>query len=65
MGWLCCKKSPEVIEGGKRIDLTDLYADPVVMFQKRWVKKDYGKILDGTIFEETQFYQTKTINLST
>ncbi|CAB3222004.1 unnamed protein product [Arctia plantaginis] len=35
MGWLCCKKSPEVIEGGKRIDLTDLYADPVVMFQRK------------------------------
>lgn len=35
MGWLCCKKSPEVVEGGKRIDLSDLYEDPVVMFQKR------------------------------
>lgn len=35
MGWLCVKKLPEVIEGGKRIDLSDLYKDPVVMFQKK------------------------------
>lgn len=39
MGWLCCKKSPEVIEGGRRIDLSDLYADPVVMFQKKHYMK--------------------------
>ncbi|RVE45355.1 hypothetical protein evm_009984 [Chilo suppressalis] len=38
-GWLCCKKSPEVIEGGKRIDVTDLYEDPVVMFQKKHYMK--------------------------
>lgn len=35
MGWLCCKKNPEVIEAGRRIDLSDLFEDPVVMFQKR------------------------------
>ncbi|XP_053610084.1 acyl-CoA Delta(11) desaturase [Plodia interpunctella] len=39
MGWLCCKKLPEVIEGGRRLDLTDLYADPVVMFQKKHYMK--------------------------
>ncbi|XP_063383483.1 acyl-CoA Delta-9 desaturase-like [Cydia fagiglandana] len=41
MGWLCVKKSPEVIEGGKRIDLSDLYADPVVM----WQRKHYMKLM--------------------
>ncbi|KAJ2949132.1 hypothetical protein O0L34_g6073 [Tuta absoluta] len=39
MGWLCVKKGPEVVEGGRRLDLTDLYADPVVMFQKRHYMK--------------------------
>lgn len=41
MGWLCCKKSPEVIEGGRRIDVTDLYEDPVVMFQKKYGTQKY------------------------
>jgi len=39
MGWLMVKKHPEVIKKGKAIDLSDLHAEPVVMFQHRhWVK---------------------------
>lgn len=34
VGWLLCRKHPDVIEKGRKIDLSDLYADPVVMFQK-------------------------------
>jgi len=35
MGWLLCKKHPQVIKSGKTIDMSDLEADPIVMFQHR------------------------------
>ena len=35
MGWLLVQKNQEVRKAGKGLDLNDLYADPVVMFQKR------------------------------
>lgn len=35
MGWLCCRKHPDVKEKGKVIDMSDLEANPVVMFQHR------------------------------
>nr|CAD7590878.1 unnamed protein product [Timema genevievae] len=36
IGWLMMKKHPDVIEKGKYVDLTDLEADPIVMFQKTY-----------------------------
>uniref|UniRef100_A0A069DSL6 Putative fatty acid desaturase n=1 Tax=Panstrongylus megistus TaxID=65343 RepID=A0A069DSL6_9HEMI len=36
VGWLLCRKHPNVKEKGKVIDLSDLYSDPVVMFQKKY-----------------------------
>ncbi|KAI1291838.1 Stearoyl-CoA desaturase 5 [Halotydeus destructor] len=36
MGWLCCRKHPDVIQKGKTIDLSDLLEDPVVRFQKKY-----------------------------
>ncbi|KAH7639072.1 stearoyl-coa desaturase 5-like [Dermatophagoides farinae] len=36
MGWLLVRKHPEVVRKGKTIDLTDLWADPVVRFQRRF-----------------------------
>jgi len=36
MGWLVVKKHPEVRQKGAKTDLSDLLADPVVSFQKRW-----------------------------
>lgn len=36
MGWLMCKKHPDVKQKGKQIDMSDLEADPVVMFQKKY-----------------------------
>ncbi|XKL62343.1 hypothetical protein PGB90_002176 [Kerria lacca] len=36
VGWLLCRKHPDVIEKGKGIDLSDLKADPIVMFQKKY-----------------------------
>lgn len=34
MGWLMSKKHPAVIAKGKTIDMSDLEADFIVMFQK-------------------------------
>ncbi|XP_052835928.1 acyl-CoA Delta-9 desaturase-like isoform X2 [Drosophila gunungcola] len=35
VGWLLCKKHPEVKAKGKGVDLSDLRADPILMFQKK------------------------------
>ena len=35
MGWLLLKKRPEVVAAGRKLDLSDLLADPVVMLQQR------------------------------
>ncbi|CAH1957824.1 unnamed protein product [Acanthoscelides obtectus] len=36
VGWLLCRKHPEVKEKGKGIELSDLEADPVVVFQHNY-----------------------------
>ncbi|CAG2179279.1 unnamed protein product, partial [Oppiella nova] len=36
MGWLMCRKHPEVTIKGKEIDMSDLLADPVVRFQRKY-----------------------------
>ncbi|KAJ6638267.1 Acyl-CoA Delta-9 desaturase [Pseudolycoriella hygida] len=36
MGWLMCKKHPDVFKYGKRIDMTDLTSDPILRFQKKY-----------------------------
>lgn len=38
MGWLCCKKHPEVIAKGKTLDLSDLEGDPMIDFQRKYYK---------------------------
>ncbi|XP_067938179.1 stearoyl-CoA desaturase 5-like [Watersipora subatra] len=35
VGWLLCKKHPDVIRKGKQLDFSDLYGDPVLRFQCR------------------------------
>lgn len=35
MGWLMCRKHPAVKAKGKQIDMSDLEAEPLVMFQKK------------------------------
>ncbi|XP_014279996.2 acyl-CoA Delta-9 desaturase isoform X1 [Halyomorpha halys] len=35
IGWLLCRKHPDVMEKGKGIDMSDLKENPVVMFQHR------------------------------
>jgi len=36
MGWLCCKKHPSVKDKGAGIEMSDLEADPIIMFQKKY-----------------------------
>lgn len=35
IGWLLCKKHPEVKAKGKGVDLSDLKSDKIIMFQKK------------------------------
>ncbi|CAO1420630.1 unnamed protein product [Diamesa serratosioi] len=35
IGWLMCKKHPDVKAKGSKIDMSDLEADPIIMFQHR------------------------------
>jgi len=35
VGWLLVKKSQACVDAGRKIDISDLKADPIVMFQKR------------------------------
>jgi len=35
VGWLLCRKHPEIMEKGRGIDMSDLLTDPIVVFQKK------------------------------
>jgi stearoyl-CoA desaturase (delta-9 desaturase) len=35
MGWLLCKKHPDVKKFGSKVDMSDLESDPEIMFQHR------------------------------
>lgn len=36
IGWLLCRKHPDVIEKGKKLDTADLEADPVLHYQRKY-----------------------------
>ena len=36
IGWLMCKKHPDVKLRGAAVDMSDMEADEIVMFQKRF-----------------------------
>ncbi|XP_072160769.1 acyl-CoA Delta-9 desaturase isoform X2 [Bemisia tabaci] len=38
VGWLMVRKHPDVIAKGKLVDMSDMNADPLVMFQKKYYK---------------------------
>lgn len=38
MGWLMLRRHPDVKLKGNTIDFSDLEADEIIMFQKRWVR---------------------------
>ncbi|XP_069904064.1 stearoyl-CoA desaturase 5 isoform X2 [Oryctolagus cuniculus] len=47
IGWLLVRKHPDVIEKGRKLDVTDLLADPVVQFQRNhhpflWARNSPG-----------------------
>jgi stearoyl-CoA desaturase (Delta-9 desaturase) len=35
MGWLMCKKHPDVVEQGRKVDMSDLEADPHLKLQQK------------------------------
>lgn len=37
IGWLLCKKHPDVKNKGKCLDTSDLEQDPILYYQKKWV----------------------------
>jgi len=45
VGWLLVKKHKDVIEKGKTVDMSDLEADPIVMFQHKYY---YPLVILGT-----------------
>lgn len=36
MGWLLCRKHPEVMKNGGKIDMADIMADPILHFQHKY-----------------------------
>lgn len=36
MGWLMCRKHPDVIRKGRTLDLSDVLFDPVIIFQRKY-----------------------------
>lgn len=36
IGWLLCRKHPEVIRKGQQLDISDLTADPILRFQRKY-----------------------------
>lgn len=35
IGWLMVKKHPDVVEQGKKVDMSDLKNDPILVFQEK------------------------------
>jgi stearoyl-CoA desaturase (Delta-9 desaturase) len=44
MGWLLVRKHPEVRAKGAKLDLADLYADPLLRFQRRQDKSGKQRV---------------------
>lgn len=38
IGWLMCKKHPDVYKQGRKVDMSDLENDPILLFQQKWVE---------------------------
>lgn len=52
MGWLCCRKHPDVKTRGATIDMSDLEANPVVMFQHKhfwWLSVVFNLLLPTVV----------------
>ena len=46
VGWLFCKKHPEVKRRGKTVDVSDLLQAPVVVYQRKWVVPAKTKLFE-------------------
>lgn len=57
MGWLMVRKHKDVIIKGKTVDLSDLEADAIVMFQRKWVYVFRDCRDDFAGKKDTQFLQ--------
>ncbi|XP_052745633.1 acyl-CoA Delta(11) desaturase [Bicyclus anynana] len=44
MGWLLVRKHPEMLRRGKFIDMSDIYANPVLRFQKKYAIPVFGTL---------------------
>ncbi|KAL0878488.1 hypothetical protein ABMA27_003582 [Loxostege sticticalis] len=44
IGWLMTKKSEEVIKKGKTIDMSDIYSNPILRFQKKYAVPIFGTL---------------------
>ncbi|XP_063362796.1 acyl-CoA Delta(11) desaturase-like [Cydia amplana] len=47
IGWLMVKKHPDVLSKGKSIDMSDIYSNPVLMFQKKYALPIFGILCFG------------------
>ncbi|XP_063381875.1 acyl-CoA Delta(11) desaturase-like [Cydia fagiglandana] len=47
IGWLMVRKHPEVLSKGQTIDLSDVYSNPVLMFQKKYAIPMIGTVCFG------------------
>jgi stearoyl-CoA desaturase (Delta-9 desaturase) len=79
IGWLMCKKHPDVKAAGAKIDISDLKADPVLAFQKKYflilmpifcfiiptvVPLFWGETLKNAWFVATMFRYTFFLNVT-
>lgn len=59
IGWLLVRKHPDVIEKGQKLELSDLKADNVVMFQRRWANVTHRCALNSCsrhrLFRDIQY----------
>ena len=48
VGWLLCKKHPQVKERGKTVDMSDLLQDPIVVYQRKYLPETKKDVINRT-----------------
>lgn len=51
MGWLMCKKHPDVFKYGSRVDMSDLESDPMLQFQKKLARFIMKPLMPNETFQ--------------
>ncbi|KAL0880082.1 hypothetical protein ABMA27_002574 [Loxostege sticticalis] len=62
IGWLMTKKSDEVIKQGKTVDMSDIYSNPVLCFQKKYAVPLIGAFCFVLPTLIPMFYWGETLN---